>query len=558
MKRLFILSTFIVLTACQQADTPSDANQAEINMAEMMGITVEEMRSQTPDQHMQMMMNMNQNDKNMGSMQEGLHGFLAGKGIDITSLPEAKPSEVFVVKSGDTIELNPTLIRKTINGKQFAMYGYNGQIPGPIIKSTQGAEITVNVTNNIDMPTTIHWHGLRLDNAFDGVPEVTQEVIKPNGSFTYTVALPDEGIYWYHPHVREDIQQDLGLYGNLLVASTNKDAYAPVNQEEVIVLDDILLNNQGALTAYGKNDADRSLMGRFGNTILVNGETDTKFEVQKGAVVRFFVTNVANTRTFKFGVPGATMKLVGSDVGRYEREQWVDSVIIGPAERYIVDVLFENSGNFILEHKSPVATFPLASIRVTNNIVDTSYGSEFNTLRENKDVIADIDNFRQYFDAPVDKTLELSIEMSGMDHSGMMGETHTDDGIEWEDSMAMMNEMMTGDQVEWMFYEPSTGAKNMDIDWQFSVGDVKKVQIINKEDSDHPMQHPIHFHGQRFLILGIDGVPSTNLVWKDTAFIPTGSTAELLFDITNPGDWMFHCHIAEHLTNGMMGHFTVQ
>lgn len=544
-------------------NTPQ-ASQSEINMAKAMGITVEELRNQTPEEHMQMMMSLGSaRDDNMGMGSMGnmmnnsdMNSFLAGKGIDINTLPEAKPSQVLEVKSGDTIELNPTLIRKTINGKQFAMYGYNGQIPGPIIKSTQGAEITVNVTNNIDMPTTIHWHGLRLNNAFDGVPEVTQEAIQPNGSFTYTVALPDEGIYWYHPHVREDIQQDLGLYGNLLVASNNKDAYAPVNQQEMIVLDDIVLTNNG-LEPYGKDNATKSLMGRFGNTILVNGETDATLTVQKGAVVRFFVTNVANTRTFKFGVPGATIKLVGSDVGRYEREEWVDSVIIGPAERYIVDVLFKDAGNFILEHKSPVSTFPLASITVTEDVVRSSYTSEFNTLRENKDVIADIDAFRQYFNKPVDKTLELNIEMGGMDHSGMMMEAHTDDGIEWEDNMAMMNAMMTGDQVEWMFYEPSTGAKNMDINWQFKVGDVKKVKIINKEDSDHPMQHPIHFHGQRFLILSIDGVPSTNLVWKDTAFIPAGSTAELLFDVTNPGKWMFHCHIAEHLTNGMMGMFTV-
>ena len=97
----------------------------------------------------------------------------------------------------------------------------------------------------------------------------------------------------------------------------------------------------------------------------------------------------------------------------------------------------------------------------------------------------------------------------------------------------------------------------MDIHWQFNVGDIKKIRITNLEDSPHPMQHPIHFHGQRFLVLSVDGKRSDNLVWKDTVLVPAGSTVELLFDMSNPGTWMMHCHIAEHLSNGMMGMFTV-
>ena len=209
MKRLSILAAFVLLSACQQTGTPSDASQAEINMAEMMGISVEELRNQTPEEHMQMMQQMMQGEQGM-MMQKDNDEFLPAMGKNIASLPEAKESEVLEVSDGDRITLSPTIVRKTINGKQFAMYGYNGQIPGPMIKAKQAATITVDVKNNIDMDTTIHWHGIRLDNASDGVPDVTQDPIKPNGMFTYTVALPDEGIYWYHPHVREDIQQDMG------------------------------------------------------------------------------------------------------------------------------------------------------------------------------------------------------------------------------------------------------------------------------------------------------------------------------------------------------------
>jgi suppressor of ftsI len=563
------------------------APEAERKMAEMMGITVKELRNQTTEEHMQMMQGMMKKEGNtMGTqngMQKNMSGFLAAQGIDIASLPEAKPSEVIKVSDGDRIELNPTLVRKTILSKEFAMYGYNGQIPGPIIKAKQNATIMVDVTNNIDMETTIHWHGIRLDNANDGVPDVTQEAIQPDGTFVYTVKLPDEGIYWYHPHVREDIQQDLGLYGNLLVTPTDKDAYAPVNQEEVVVFDDIMLSDDNELKPYGADDATHSLMGRFGNLVITNGEAIEDLYARKGSVVRFYVTNVANTRTFRFSFTGPMplraildsergdppkMKLVGSDVGRYEREEWVDAITIAPAERYIVDVYFPEAGTYELNHISSLATLNLAHVRVleeddlekpllTKETSRESFIDEFMTLRSNDDVIADIDTFREYFDQPVDKTLELSIELAGgMDHS-MMSEEHLEDGIEWEDSMAMMNEMMTGEQVHWKLIDTETGDENMDINWQFTVGDIKKIRVTNKEDSAHPMQHPIHFHGQRFLVLSLDGKPNENLVWKDTVLIPTGSTVYLLFDISNPGKWMFHCHIAEHLTNGMMGQFTV-
>lgn len=546
MKRSLLLVT-ILLTGCFHSGTPSDATESEISMATMMDISVEELRNQTPEEHMQMMLE-------MMNQQEKMEGFLPGQGIDISTLPTVQPTQTIEVEDGDTIELNPTIVRKKINGKEFAMYGYNGQIPGPIIKAPQGSTITVNVTNDIDMDTTIHWHGLRLDNANDGVPDVTQEPIKPGESYQYTIVFPDEGIYWYHPHVREDIQQDMGLYGNLLITPEDDDAYTPVNETEILVLDDITLDEDGNLIPYGEDDALFPLMGRFGNVMIINGEALYEGLFQKNSVVRYFITNVANTRTFRLHFADAKMKLVGSDVGRYEHEQYVESVTIAPAERYIVDVHFSDEGAYSLTHESPLSTSTLGTIYIDEKSAIPDLSEAFAVEHEHEDVIADIDAFRQYFDDPIDKTLRLSIETT-MDHS-MMAE-HTDDGIEWEDTMPEMNAMMTGDDVEWQIIDDDTGETNMDFMWEFNVGDVVKINVINDEDSAHPMQHPIHFHGQRFLVLSMDGVPNENLVWKDTVLIPVGSEAELLFEMSNPGDWMFHCHIAEHLTNGMMGMFRV-
>ena len=135
---------------------------------------------------------------------------------------------------------------------------------------------------------------------------------------------------------------------------------------------------------------------------------------------------------------------------------------------------------------------------------------------------------------------------------------HQNDGIEWEDDMAMMNQMSNDQNIEWQIIDQATGEKNMNIDWSFNQGDLVKIRIYNDPNSMHPMQHPIHFHGQRFVVLERDGVPNKNLQWKDTTLIPTGQTIDVLVEMSNPGTWMTHCHIAEHLHAGMMFGFKVK
>ena len=130
--------------------------------------------------------------------------------------------------------------------------------------------------------------------------------------------------------------------------------------------------------------------------------------------------------------------------------------------------------------------------------------------------------------------------------------------IEWNDAMPMMNWLSTAEQVHWILKDTDTGRHNMEIDWQFEVGDVVKIELFNDPDTIHPMNHPVHIHGQRFLVLAIDDVANENLVWKDTSIVPVGSTVQYLVDMSNPGDWMMHCHIAEHLEAGMMLGFSVR
>jgi suppressor of ftsI len=495
--------------------------------------------------------------------------FMPGMGMDAAMLPEARPSEVVVMADADTLDISVSMVRRTIDGHEMIMFGYNGQYPGPLIQAPQDATLIIRVTNNIEMPTTIHWHGLRLDNRFDGVPGVTQEAIETAESFTYEVHVPDAGMFWYHPHVREDVQQDLGLFGNLLVTSPDPEYYGPAHREEVFVLDDMLIDDQGALP-WGDRAPTHALMGRFGNVMMVNGETDYRLTAQKGEVIRFYLTNVANSRTFNVTFGGARVKIVASDVGRFEREQWVGSVVIAPAERYVVDVRFEEPGEVAISNTVQAINhfrgvfFPkvdtLSLVTVTEDAADSDISSAFETLRENADVIADIDAFRGEFDRAPDYELETTVRVQDLPQSiilSMESDTLYVPPMEWNDAMPMMNWLSTAEQVTWILRDRRTGAENGDIDWSFTVGDVTKVRIFNTPDSFHPMNHPIHVHGQRFLVLSMDGVENTNLVWKDTAVVPVGSTMEMLIEMSNPGEWMVHCHIAEHLHAGMMFSFTV-
>ncbi len=476
---------------------------------------------------------------------------------DTTGLRDATSTEIVELRDGDSFDLKATPVRKRLGEAVVRMLAYNGSIPGPTLRVSQGSEVTINFTNEADIETTVHWHGLRLDNRYDGVPRAhhqgMQTPIPVGGGFTYKLRFPDSGIYWYHPHVREDYTQELGLYGNIIVAPIDPAYWAPVHRELALVLDDILLEG-GNIAPFSQTESDRTAMGRYGNVMLVNGETEYSIEAGRGEVVRLYLTNTANARPFNFRIPGARMKLVGGDSGRIEREQLVAEVLIAPSERVIIDVLFQQAGPLRLEHRTPEQAYTLGTVTVHETPIERSYAREFSTLRTSPELVAERARLEADLQRPPDKTLALVAEMTGMQHHGG-GYSHVE--IEWEDTMEMHNQMTTPRNMSWKLVDRETGAENHGIHWSFRVGDRVKVRIVNDPHSDHPMQHPFHIHGERFLVLSRDGVPNENLVWKDTVLIRTGETVNLLMEMSNPGSWMAHCHIAEHLEGGMMLSFQV-
>src|SRR4051794_11367849 len=607
---------------------------------------------------------------------------------ETSGLPTASATPVVDLADGDRYTLRIAPVAKRIGDATVRMLAYNGSIPGPTLRVPEGAELVVDIENEGDLEATVHWHGLRLENRYDGTHE-TQELVPVGGRYTARVTFPDPGVYWYHPHVREDYGQELGLYGNCIVVPAETDYWPRVNRELALTLDDVLIED-GRIAAFSRDETTYAAMGRFGNVLLVGGEPELALTAQAGEVVRLYFTNTANTRVFKVALPGARMKLVGGDSGRVEHEQLVEDVILAPSERAVVDVLFGHAGELALEHHTPDRVYRLAAVTVGPDEAEPSLRAQFSELRSDPELTAERERLASVLEADPDKTLAFVAEMefeapegpvvyqcpmhpevvsdepgrcpqcgmallavaapttyacpmhpqvtshepdarcpdcgmkllavapsyvcpmhpevtsdeqgrcpqcgmkllpasvvaaqsggahghdhgmhedraheqhdadadAGPAHSGHGHDHAAAGGIEWEDDMVEVNKITTPANTRWKLVDRTTGEANHAIAWKFTVGDRVKIRLVNEMDSDHPMHHPFHVHGAgRFLELARDGAVERNLVWKDTVLVRTGEVVDILLDVTSPGVWMAHCHIAEHHESGMMFSFDVE
>src|SRR5438874_7008227 len=552
---------------------------------------------------------------------------------ETAGLADVSRPSVLRLHDGDRFDMRTSAVRKGIDDAVLRMLAYNGSIPGPTLHVDQGSEIVVQATNDGDIEATVHWHGLRLENRYDGVPQETQAPIPIGGTFSYKLQFPDAGLYWYHPHMREDFAQEMGLYGTIVVEPSDPSYWPAVDRQLTLTLDDLLVEG-GHIAPFRRSGPTFTAMGRFGNILLINGETAFSGEAALGEVVRLYLVNTANTRIFNFAVRGARAKLVGGDSGRYERETFVDAVLLAPSERAVVDLLFDTPGDVRLEHRTPDHVYDLGGFSVSAAEAGDAARS-FDVLR----VYPQLTSVHQALGPDVerapDKVLAFISSMPllyGEDdkaastyacpmhpdvtasepgrcrrcfmklvavqtttvvpasyvcpmhpevtaskpgrcpkcwmklvvsdvpatpapkpHDGPPHAGHeAGDGLEWEDLMPAINRASDPSNMIWKLVDRETGAENGAIAWAFRVGDRVKIRLVNEMESDHPMHHPFHIHGAgRFLILSRDGDPESNLVWKDTVLLRAGQTVDILLDVTNPGLWMAHCHIAEHTESGM-------
>ena len=392
-----------------------------------------------------------------------------------------------------------------------------------------------------------------------------------------------------HPHTRDDYGQEMGLYGNYLISPENNTYWNPVNREIPLVIDDILIENN-QISGFYREFTNFALLGRFGNEFLVNGEKNFTLDISKGEVIRFYITNVSNARTYNLSIPGVQLKLVGGDLGKFENEMYTSSLQISPAERVVIEAFFKDSGEYSLTHTQPDKKIVLTDFKINSESdITSSYADSFYLLRHNNDVENEFNGFRKYINSEPDKTLKLTIELADQEidhsqHAHMDTEMDSHDHsqhvmssmdltrdyqpmtpteeiletVQWDDPDQSDRTHITPD-IYWKLVDEESGKTSLEIDdWVFKQDELVKIRLVNDKNADHIMQHPVHIHGQQFVILSVDGLPNNNLVWKDTALVYPDQTMDILVKMSNTGEWMLHCHISEHLHAGMMMKFRVE
>jgi FtsP/CotA-like multicopper oxidase with cupredoxin domain len=386
-------------------------------------------------------------------------------------------------------------------------------IPGPLIEAKQGDRVIVHFQNELPEETTIHWHGVRVPPGSDGTA-VSQAPVEPGSGFTYEFVAEDAGTFWYHPHVRGDVQVERGLYGMLIVRS-ERDASIAVDADRAFVLDDVKLEATGQLSTT--TDALDVMLGRQGNVVLVNGRERPRIEAKVGGRERWHVVNAANGRYFNLRLPGHPFLVVGWDGGLIPRPYEVETLLIAPGERY--EVLVEPQGragsslalqtvHYDRGHDIP-DTGPKDILRV--DLIDGGTATDTS--------LPDVWGSELDLTEPADVT-ERRFSLKEQDLGG-------------GDVRFLINDASFPD------VPPLNGTS----------GDVEIWTIAN----DTEMDHPFHLHGMFFRVLDVEGVPPEHDGWKDTINVPREETLRFLVEYGAAGSWMYHCHILEHAERGMMG-----
>ena len=433
---------------------------------------------------------------------------------------------------GATRVLRPKVARASLVGAarpQTEVWGYEGAVPGPELRFRQGERLMVEIENLLPEDTTVHWHGVRLPNAMDGVPHLTQPPIKAKGGrFLYEFALPDAGTFWYHPHLGSPGQVGRGLYGALIVEEPEPPA---VDRDVAWVLGDWRLDRQARIVDNFGNFMDASHAGRIGNTVTVNGAIAEDFELRAGERVRLRLINAANARMFALNFRGhdpLVIALDGHSVPPHRPEN--SRVVLGPAMR--ADLLLDATGapgstHAVVDDFYERRAYRLLDLKYAPQRVSGRAGVPFPTLPKN----------------PVaEPALERAQRHVVRFEGGMMGR------------MPMM--MMRGrGGMAWTVNGKAVAENDHRHEPILSLarGSSYVLELVN----DTAWHHPIHLHGHTFRLLTRDGKPAAHRPLLDTVLLDPESRAEIAFVADNPGDWMLHCHVLEHQAAGMMASIRV-
>jgi FtsP/CotA-like multicopper oxidase with cupredoxin domain len=422
-------------------------------------------------------------------------------------------------------------------------------VPGPRIEVTRGTRVKIHFTNNLPMPTTIHWHGLVLPVEMDGAGHHAHEVIAPGATFDFDFVTPSPSLYWFHPHVQADEQIERGLYAPFVVRPAVADDESTgepvegvdVDRERILVLDDVLLDEGGQVVPPHRGSVMlpdgrmtfEGMMGRQGNHLLVNGHEHPFFDVRPGTVERWRIVVVANSRFFRLQLGGHRFVQIGSDVGLVPVTRVLDELLLAPGERVDLLVAFDDEGDV------EGAQLPLLTLHHDRGHDMADPGPlTVATLR---------------FGAP--KTPATPLPTTTASWTPLP--STPDDPAESDDQTVVMEEQVlrggkVGFSLNQELYPEVTPLSG-------TVGGTQTWAIVNKTHMDHPF----HLHGAPFQVLstqpeGGDVVAETFSQWKDVVVVPPESTLRFVVRFERPGSWMFHCHILEHAERGMMGVIDVE
>jgi FtsP/CotA-like multicopper oxidase with cupredoxin domain len=401
------------------------------------------------------------------------------------------------------------------------VWAYDGAAPGAGLRLPQGTRLVRSLVNDLPQPTTIHWHGIRLPNAMDGVAHLTQEAVPPGRRFRYEFALPDAGTYWYHPHHNSVEQVGRGLAAPLIV----EEAEPPeVDADLAFTISDWRLDPDAQIMDDFGNLHDAAHAGRLGNWLTVNGLAEVVHPSPRHARLRLRLINAATDRILRVaaeGLDGHVMALDGMPLAAAEP---FAALLLGPAQRadLFLDVTAETGETAHLLSEERDGSYALASFPVEPGTAARRPAPA--PLPPNRLEPLALDSAR---DVPL--VMEGGA-MSPMMMGGMMG-----------GGRGAVREAMSRGLV-WAL-NGGLGMPEAPL-LEAARGETVRLRIANRTAFPHAM----HLHGHHFHELAEAGPGPA----RDTILVTPDAETEIAFVADNPGDWMFHCHMLSHQAAGMM------
>ncbi len=412
-----------------------------------------------------------------------------------------------------------------VPGYPSSVLAFNGDIPAPVIRAKQGQPVRIEFTNKLDEPTTIHWHGLRIPIEMDGVPFLSQKPVMPGETFVYEFTPPDAGTFWYHPHMNSVVQLGKGLVGALIVEEAIKPDF---DIDEVLILKHWHLDKQGQWKALTR-PRYAARMGTPGEWGTANGINNPTLSYRAGSRVRLRLANVDNTMTYNLRLKGVVAQVVAID-GNPVAEPFVfEQHKIGPGMRldlgFIMPETKPDRDGVVLEYLRGKFGFPLASFTASSE--PSLKARPIPRVAMNPVPVPDLQTA---------ETIPFAFEWEGaISPVGEDGKTH--------DTFWLINR------------RPWQGMGPGNIPDPVADLELGKSYIFDLKNNTQ-YHHPIHLHGHTFLVLEMDGKP-VKPFYTDTVLLGKNGRAKAAFVADNPGSWMYHCHVIEHMKTGLMGYVRV-